>query len=426
MMQYKDFYARKRVMITGHTGFKGAWLTQILLDWGADVIGVSLLPRTSPNLFSILKLEANCKNYFTDVRDFSKLREIFLKEKPEIVFHLAAQAIVLESYKDPLGTYCTNVLGTANLLESIGEAGTVRSAVMVTSDKVYENVESTRPYNESDLLGGRDPYSASKAAADIIIRSFAESFFNPKDYGASHRTLIGTTRAGNVIGGGDWAAYRVVPDIIRAIYEKKQPVPIRNPESIRPWEHVLEPLSGYLLLARRLYEGEKELAGPWNFGPDDGGVANVLHVTRKSLEILGQGSYHVLESRTTYESRILMLDTTKAKSLLGWKTTFNINENLAFTIDWYKNFYGKLADPLSFTRNQIKSFFETLSTVVLTVQQVVENYIIVAQSRLQGLSGRNKVGFQNHEEFEQFDITAQVSPDLAGSALAWMTTLLFA
>lgn len=355
----KAFFVGKKILITGHTGFKGAWLSQILLQWGAEVVGVSLSPETKPNLFTVLDLKKSVKNYFVDIRNYAELKEIIEKERPEIVFHLAAQAIVRVSYDDPLMTYSTNVLGTANILQALSDVGCAKSAVIITTDKVYKNVEWIYPYRENDALGGYDPYSASKAAADIIAQSYIQSFFNPKDYGEKHNTLIAITRAGNVIGGGDWAPYRLIPDIVRSVYEKKEKILIRSPKAIRPWEHVLEPLSGYLNLAMKLYAGKAEYSDTWNFGPDDHGFVSVETVVEKAIGILGKGAYEVREDNTKHEANILKLDTTKARSILDWHPQLDFQENMKFTFDWYKNYYQKEEDPTLFTNRQISLFFET-------------------------------------------------------------------
>lgn len=346
------FFKNKKVLITGHTGFKGAWLTEILTLWGAKVTGIALPPHTSPNLYSILKLDKKIQSNFVDIRDFDAVNEVFLKEKPEIVFHLAAQAIVKVSYEDPLRTYAANILGTAHILQAIRNTPSIRSAVIITSDKAYENVEWVYPYRETDRLGGRDPYSASKAAADIITQSFIKSFLNTKD-----SPLVAIARAGNVIGGGDWSSYRIVPDVIKAVYEQKAPVIVRNPNSIRPWQSVLEPLSGYLLLAQGLYEGDSSLVAPWNFGPNDENFVAVSELVERGIKILGKGSYKIKTDDKFHESGILKLDISKARSLLGWKPRLNVSDTLEDTFEWYKNYYEKKESPEVFTGRQIQEYF---------------------------------------------------------------------
>jgi CDP-glucose 4,6-dehydratase len=345
------FYKGKKVLVTGHTGFKGAWLTEILNHWGAKVSAISLPPHTSPSLYSTLKFEKRISSHFQDIRDYQKIQTIFSKEKPEIVFHLAAQAIVGTSYEDPLLTYSTNVLGTANILQSIRYTKSVKAGVIITSDKAYDNVEWIYPYREIDKLGGRDPYSASKSAADIIAQSFIKSFLND-----DKSPFVGITRAGNVIGGGDWAKFRIVPDIIRAFYVDKKPVEIRSPNAIRPWQHVLEPLSGYVLLGKKLYEGDRSLTEAWNFGPNSGNFLTVEEIVKKGIEIVGRGSYEV-GSEKFHEATLLKLDISKARSLLGWKPKFDAETTFSYTFEWYKNYYEKKEDPVLFTDRQIDNFF---------------------------------------------------------------------
>ena len=354
----RKFYKNKKVLITGHTGFKGAWLTQILLNWGADVIGVSLEPATTPNLFSVFGVENKIKNYFLDIRNIDALKKIFADEKPEIVFHLAAQAIVRTSYDDPIDTISTNVIGTANVLDAIRETGLVKSAVIITTDKVYENKEWHHAYRENDPLGGYDPYSSSKAAADIITSSYIQSFSNPKDFGIKHSTLVAIARAGNVIGGGDWAEYRLIPDIIRAVYHEGKDVEIRNPDSVRPWQHVLEPLSGYLVLGKELYEKRVDLSGAWNFGPNNESFVSVKSLVEGGKNILGKGGYKIIPDKSKHEASLLKLDINKAIALLDWKPKLNFQETLVLTFDWYKNYYEKTEDVVEFTNKQINNFFK--------------------------------------------------------------------
>ncbi len=352
------FYKNKKILITGHTGFKGSWLTQILLNFNANIVGISLPPQTLPSLFEALKIKGKIKNYFIDIRDFDAVKKVFSDEKPEIVFHLAAQPIVRVSYDEPLKTISTNTLGTTNILNAIKETKSVKSAVIITTDKVYENKEWLYPYRENDSLGGYDPYSASKAAADIIANCYIQSFFNPKDFKIKHNTLIAIARAGNVIGGGDWAPYRLVPDIIRSIYEKNEYIEIRSPEAIRPWEHVMEPLSGYLMLAKGLYEAKKEFSGAWNFGPNDESFMTVHKLVNEAIKILGKGSLKIKPDLSKHETNILKLDISKVKTLLGWQPTLNFQQNLDFTFNWYKNYYEKSEDVVKFTNQQIKIFFK--------------------------------------------------------------------
>lgn len=354
----KEFYKNKKVLITGHTGFKGAWLTQILINWGADVVGISLKPNTTPSLFTALGIEHKIKNYFLDIRNLPDLKKIFEDEKPEIVFHLAAQAIVRTSYDDPIDTISTNVVGTANVMQVIKEADCVRSAVIITTDKVYENKEWHHAYRENDPLGGYDPYSSSKAAADIITNSYIQCFFNPKDFGIKHNTLVAITRAGNVIGGGDWAEYRLIPDIIRAVYHDGKDVEIRSPDSVRPWQHVLEPLSGYLILGKELHDGKVDLSGAWNLGPNNESFVSVKSLVEGGKKILGKGGYKIIPDESKHEASLLKLDINKAVALLKWKPKLNFQDTLVLTFDWYKNYYEKTENVVDFTNKQINQFFK--------------------------------------------------------------------
>ena len=350
-MNLKQFFKNKKVLITGHTGFKGAWLTQILLQFEANVIGYSLEPNTNPNLFNILNLKNNIKNYFADIRDYKKIKDVIDKEKPEIVFHLAAQALVRESYNDPLTTYETNVIGTANILNAIRDKEFVKSCVIITTDKVYENKEWIWPYRENDRLGGHDPYSSSKACAEIVVESYRKSFFN------QNKTLIASARAGNVIGGGDWAKDRLMTDIVRNIFETNQDIVIRNPNAIRPWQHVLEPLYGYILLSKRLYENEILFSDSWNFGPNENNFVSVEKLLKQGLEIVQKGNYVIKQDPTKHEANLLKLDSTKSKIKLKWEPNLSLNETLQWSFKWYKDYYNK-KDLIGLTNEQIKTFFE--------------------------------------------------------------------
>jgi len=369
-----SFYQNKRILITGHTGFKGAWLTQILLNWGSHVVGIALKPATSPNLFNSLDIKKHINNYFVDIKNFTKVKEIIQKEKPEIVFHLAAQPLVRDSYDNPLYTFETNIMGTANILQAIKETNTVRAAVIITTDKVYENKESDRPFKENDKLGGYDPYSASKAAAEIVIDSYIKSFFNPADYNKKHKTLVASARSGNVIGGGDWQKDRLIPDIVRAVFEKKENIIIRNPDAVRPWQYVLESLYGYILLAEKLYKAKREFSGAWNFGPHNKNYLTVEELIKRALKILKRGSYFeqsekqgsgakrtgsygIKRDLDKHEAQLLKLDSNKAKKLLGWQSQLDIETILEFTFNWYKAFYEK-KNIIDLTNQQINAFLK--------------------------------------------------------------------
>jgi len=301
MKEIKKFFKDKKILITGHTGFKGGWLTQMLLNWGAKISGIALRPNTKPNLFEALKLKEKIKNYFWDIRDFKNISKIIKREKPEIIFHLAAQPLVRESYNNPLYTFETNIIGTANVLESIRDLKSVKAVIIVTTDKVYENKNIDHSFKESDKLGGTDPYSSSKAASEIIVNSYIKSFFQTLNYAKTHFTLIASARSGNVLGGGDWQKDRLIPDIIRAIFEKKEKIIIRNPSAIRPWQYVLEPLFGYLLLAKNLYEGRTDFVGPWNFGPLKNNYVSVEELVKLALKILKRGSYEIKPDFSKHE-----------------------------------------------------------------------------------------------------------------------------
>jgi len=349
-----SMFRGRRVLITGHTGFKGSWLSFLLNEAGADVMGFALPPATTINHFDLLKLNQNIRHVVGDIRDASLMANTLKEFQPEFVFHLAAQALVRPSYDDPAVTFSTNVIGSVNLLDAVRQCESVRSLVFITSDKCYENVEWIWGYRENDQLGGRDPYSASKAAAEIAFSSYARSFFE-------HRPLLGaaSVRAGNVIGGGDWAVDRIVPDCIRAI-EKDEPIRLRNPEATRPWQHVLEPLSGYLLLAARLYEEPKRWGGAWNFGPSTRGVRTVKNVAEIIISHIGRGRVEVITSQTqVHEARLLQLNCDKAHQLLGWYPRWHVDKTLETTALWYKSVMnGGSAEAM--TRAQIHEFFPEL------------------------------------------------------------------
>jgi len=351
----KRFFSNKKVLITGHTGFKGSWLAFLLNDIGADVMGFALPPVTAISHFDLLGLDKKIKHVVGDIRDASLLTDAMNKFQPEFVFHLAAQALVRPSYDDPTATFSTNVMGSVNLLDAVRHCESVRSLVYVTSDKCYENVEWIWGYRENDRLGGRDPYSASKAAAEVVFSSYARSFFE------QHPSLgAATARAGNVIGGGDWAVDRIIPDCMRAI-EAGEPILLRNPLATRPWQHVLEPLAGYLMLAARLYEQPKRWGGSWNFGPSTHEVRTVQNVAEVIIGHLGKGRIEVFESKTQlHEARLLQLNCDKAHQLLGWYPRWNVEETLKATAHWYKEVINGASAEL-ITRAQIRTFFPELT-----------------------------------------------------------------
>ena len=351
---FKGIYRNKKVLITGHTGFKGTWMAFLLKEMGAEVCGFSLAPVDTPNHFDLLNLKNDIKHIVGDIRDADALNRAIQDFQPEFVFHLAAQALVRESYANPVNTFDTNIMGSVNLLEAVRKCNSVRSLVYITSDKCYENVEWVWGYRENDQLGGRDPYSASKAAAEIVFSSYARSFFDQcPSLGAA------TTRAGNVIGGGDWAVDRIIPDCIRAI-EAGEPIFLRNPGATRPWQHVLEPLAGYLMLAQRLYEDPKCWGGSWNFGPSTDEVRTVQNVAKVIIAHFGKGSIEVVESQTQpHEARLLQLNCDKAHQLLEWSPQWHVEKTLEATALWYKTVInGGNAEQI--TRSQIHEFFPEL------------------------------------------------------------------
>jgi len=329
MKESTNFWCGKRVLITGHTGFKGGWLTLWLQRLGADVTGVSLAPNTTPSLFDTASIEKCMASHFCDIRDASKLAQIVRDARPEIFFHLAAQPLVRASYNDPLGTYATNVIGTANSLDALRGLESIKVAVMVTTDKVYRNNEWLYPYRESDAFGGHDPYSASKAASEIVIASYRDAYL--KEQGV----VIASARAGNVIGGGDWSEDRLIPDAVRA-WQAAIPLEIRRPQSIRPWQHVLEPLNGYLTLAHKLWS-RPELAGAYNFGPNTHEAATVRAVIERARTAFGQGDIIYGDGNTgPHEAGWLALETAKAREILGITPQWSLDEAVRRTIAWYR------------------------------------------------------------------------------------------
>jgi CDP-glucose 4,6-dehydratase len=334
-----NFYRGKKVLVTGHTGFKGSWLSIWLHELGAEVVGVGLDPDSDRDNFVLSGIgEKILADIRADIRDGARMKEIFAGYRPEIVFHLAAQPLVRLSYEVPAETWQTNVAGTFNILEAIRATDSVRVAVMITTDKCYENKEQMRGYREDDPLGGYDPYSSSKAACEIAIQSWRRSFFNPEDYGRKHHVSLASARAGNVIGGGDWAKDRIIPDCIRAL-ESGRPIEIRNPKAIRPWQHVLEPLNGYLQLAGKMWEHPAEYCEGWNFGPEEDAVSTVWEVAERLVESFGEGSLKdVSRPDALHEAGVLLLDITKAKTRLCWRPRLDTARTIGLTADWYKRY----------------------------------------------------------------------------------------
>lgn len=351
--QYLKFFRGKRVLVTGHTGFKGSWLTLWLRELGAEVMGYALPPKLPDDHFNLLELNKLISHVEGDIRDGEKLSRVCLDFKPEFIFHLAAQALVRFSYEDPKTTFDTNVLGSVNVLETARILPSLKALVFVTSDKCYKNKEWIWGYRENDQLGGRDPYSASKAAAELVFAAYRDSFFNKQsNLGAA------TSRAGNVIGGGDWSVDRIVPDCIQALRDDK-PIIIRNPNATRPWQHVLEPLSGYLLLAVKLAQEPKCYGGSWNFGPGGNAIRTVEDLVHGIIERWGSGEL-IIEAKTDlpHEARLLHLSIDRASRLLGWYPRWNFKRTLDYTVHWYKSVLagGSVYD---ISCSQIKQYMES-------------------------------------------------------------------
>lgn len=337
MNLFSDIYRNKKVLITGHTGFKGAWLSYWLIQLGADVYGISDKITTQPSHFELLQLDM--QSYFIDIRD-NELLDAQIKEiNPDIIFHLAAQPLVRYSYKEPVETFATNVMGTVHILNTCLSLSNIKGIVNITSDKCYENFEDDRPYNEADRMGGYDPYSASKGAAELVVASFRNSFFNVKDFGTKHHFILASARAGNVIGGGDWSEDRLIPDLVKNAVTNTVTT-IRSPYATRPWQHVLEPLSGYLVLGQKVLEQDITVSDGWNFGPENNetlAVKEVLEIASKVWNQL-QFDFPKLENQP-HEANLLRLDCTKANQQLQWFPVWNINESIQKTINWYQQYY---------------------------------------------------------------------------------------
>ena len=332
MMNNAAFWNGKRVFITGHTGFKGGWLTLWLQRLGADVAGYALTPPTEPNLFTLADIDSAARTFIGDVRNLEQVQQAMAAHQPEIVLHLAAQPIVRRSYADPVETFTTNVVGTVNLLEAARHANSVKAVVVVTSDKCYENNEWPWGYRETEAMGGRDPYSSSKGCAELVTAAYRHSYFSAKG------VPVASVRAGNVIGGGDWAADRLIPDMIKT-FLNGHPVNVRNPQAIRPWQHVLDPLCGYLEIAQRLYEHGMEYADAWNFGPGEDDAKSVGWMADAVARMWGDGASWVADGGLhPHEATFLRLDSTKARTKLGWTTRLPVRAALEWTVEWYKAF----------------------------------------------------------------------------------------
>lgn len=350
----REFWNGKKVLITGHTGFKGSWLSIILKKFGANVIGFSKDIPTKPSMFEITRVKEGMKSIIGDVNDTNLINQIFNENKPEIVIHMAAQSIVRESYKNPLETFSTNVIGTVNILDAIKKTNFVRVAIMVTSDKSYKTKKNYSEYFEDDPMGGYDPYSSSKGCAELVTSSYRDSFFNPSKY-HDHNVSLASVRAGNVLGGGDWGADRLLPDIIRG-YQNKSNIEIRNPESIRPWQFVLDPLFGYLILAERMWNNEGEFSQGWNFGPtihEENTVRTIIEFVKNQFE--GKINFEINDTDHPHEEKYLRLNCSKAINELSWKSKMELEKTLIWTLNWYKE-YMKNSNMKEFTEKQIDEF----------------------------------------------------------------------
>lgn len=350
---FNGVYANKTILVTGHTGFKGSWLSIWLNELGAKVIGYALDPYTKRDNFVLSNLSDKIIDIRGDVRDSKKLNDAFNKYKPDIVFHLAAQPLVRISFEIPVETYEVNVMGTINVMECIRKSDKTKMGIFITTDKCYDNKEQIWGYRENEPMGGYDPYSSSKGCCELAINSWRKSFFNPEQF-EKHGKAIASARAGNVIGGGDWATDRIIPDCIRALEENK-PIEIRNPKSIRPWQHVLEPLNGYLLLGKRLFEEPKKYADGWNFGPNLDSIVTVWEMAEFVAKYYGKGNIRDMSnSDDLHEANLLVLDIAKARFQLGWKPVLNIQETIELTVNWYIKY--KRGAVYNLCVNQIKEY----------------------------------------------------------------------
>lgn len=333
----KTFWKGKKVFITGHTGFKGSWLSLWLHSLGAEVTGYALMPPTNPSLFELCKIDALVSSIIGDIRDYDRLYQAMQHAQPEIVLHMAAQPLVRDSYKNPVETYAINVMGTVHLLEAIRHIDSIRAVVNVTTDKCYENKEWVWGYREDEPLGGFDPYSNSKGCSELVTAAYRNSFFHSENY-HKHGIAIATARAGNVIGGGDWALDRLIPDCIRALKEEKS-IMIRNPQAIRPWQHVLEPLGGYMTLVEKLYQYGSKYASGWNFGPSDKDAKPVEWIVQRLCMLWGENAKYVIDSgQHPHEATYLKLDCSKAKNYLGWQPSWDLEYTLEKIVEWERQY----------------------------------------------------------------------------------------
>jgi CDP-glucose 4,6-dehydratase len=351
------FWRGRRVLVTGHTGFKGAWLSQWLIELGADVSGFALAPATNPSLFSLLALENAMHSVIGDIRELPAFRDTLERERPEVVFHLAAQPLVRQSYRDPIETYSTNVMGTVNVLEAARQSPGVRAVVVITTDKCYENREWVWGYREIDRLGGDDPYSSSKACAELVVAAYARSFLRSSE--RPEAPAVASARAGNVIGGGDWSDERLIPDAVDA-FRRGKPVRLRHPRATRPWQHVLEPLAGYLRLGQRLCEEPARYSQAWNFGPDDADTREVGAVVNLLARHWGVATgWEPEPGPHPHEAGLLRLDSSRAREVLGWRPRLTLDETAAWVVEWYRCCYDG-GDVRELTRRQISSYASRL------------------------------------------------------------------
>jgi len=355
---FNGFFRGKKVLVTGHTGFKGSWLSIWLRELGAEVVGIGLNPFSDKDNFVLSNIGRAIKaDIRTDIRDGERIKEIFAQYQPEIVFHLAAQPLVRLSYDIPVETYEVNVMGTINVMEAIRATSSVKVAIMITTDKCYDNCEQFEGYVETDPMGGYDPYSSSKGACEIAIQSWRRSYFNPDDYGKKHSVSIASVRAGNVIGGGDWALNRIIPDCIRALETPNKIIDIRSPKAVRPWEHVLEPLSGYLLLAKKMWDNPTSYCEGWNFGPESNCIMNVWDIASMIIDSFGFGELrNASDKNAPHEANLLMLNINKAKTRLGWTPRLTVRESVELTVDWYKRY--KTEDVYNLCVEEIHNFLQ--------------------------------------------------------------------
>lgn len=358
LIELQSAFSGKKVFVTGHTGFKGTWLLVALRQLGAVVTGYALAPNTSPSLYSLVADGIEHTSIIADVNNQASLEDAILQAQPDYVFHLAAQPLVRYSYAEPLETFNTNIIGTANVLNALQKLQKPCTCVCITTDKVYHNNEWAYPYRETDVLGGYDPYSASKAAAELVINSYRSSYFNLSEHNR-HQKVVLSVRAGNVIGGGDWSTNRLLPDIVNALHSNVA-VLVRNPNAVRPWQHVLEPVFGYLQLANAATATPEKFSGAWNFGPNISDNLPVISLVEKSIEIWGAGSINIQQlPNQLHEAGLLQLDISKVKQQLGWQPKMNTATAVEKTIQWYKQWYSKSSTALELVENDI-NFYKSL------------------------------------------------------------------